>query len=224
MNKKPIFEITKLCLTITVILFTFSNLVLAQEKGSMESKTEQMEKIEKTEQEKDKNPLVLLETSLGNITIELFSKEAPLSVKNFLDYVNDKFYEGTIFHRVVSGFVIQGGGFTPEMTQKPTKPPVKNEAGNKLSNIKGTLAMARTNIVDSATSQFFINLRDNLFLNHKDESMSGFGYCVFGKVNEGMEVVEKIGQVMTGSKGPHQDVPITPVVIKSARVIKGQAK
>ena len=140
---------------------------------------------------------VTVKTSLGEITIELDEDKAPITVKNFLSYVNDKFYDGTIFHRVIDGFMIQGGGFTPEMTQKPTSPPIKNEAGNGLKNLRGTITMARTSVVDSATSQFFINVADNDFLNHRNESSEGFGYAVFGRVTDGMDVVDRIKKVST---------------------------
>ena len=162
-----------------------------------------------------KNPSVLVKTSQGEITIELDQLQAPISVKNFLDYVDAKFYDGTIYHRVIPGFMIQGGGFTPNMQQKPTKAPIKNEAGNGLKNLTGTIAMARTGIVDSATSQFFINVADNAQLNHRDESPAGFGYAVFGKVTAGMDVVKKIEGVKTTARPPHQNVPETPVVIES---------
>jgi len=167
-----------------------------------------------------KNPMVLMSTSLGDIKIELYADKAPETVKNFLAYVNDKFYDGTIFHRVIGSFMIQGGGFDKDMQQKATKAPIKNEAGNGLTNDTGTLAMARTGVVDSATAQFFINVKDNAFLNHRDESQAGFGYAVFGKVVEGMDVVHKIEHVQTTSKGPYQDVPAEPVIIKSVTVIK----
>lgn len=162
--------------------------------------------------------MVLMSTSMGDIKIELYDKEAPETVKNFLSYVNDKFYDGTIFHRVIPGFMIQGGGFTATMEQKPTKPPIKNEAGNGLKNTTGTIAMARTSVPDSATSQFFINVKDNDFLN-RDKAQDGVGYAVFGKVIEGMDVVRKIEQVPTGRRGMHADVPLEPVVIKSVTVI-----
>jgi len=162
-----------------------------------------------------KNPSVLIKTSQGEITIELDQLQAPISVKNFLDYVDAKHYDGTIFHRVIPGFMIQGGGFTPNMQQKPAKAPIKNEAGNGLKNLTGTIAMARTGIVDSATSQFFINVADNAQLNHRDESPAGFGYAVFGKVTAGMDVVKKIEGVKTTARPPHQNVPETPVVIES---------
>jgi peptidyl-prolyl cis-trans isomerase A (cyclophilin A) len=162
-----------------------------------------------------KNPSVVLKTSLGDITVELDQLQAPISVKNFLDYVDSKHYDGTIFHRVIPGFMIQGGGFTPNMQQKATKAPIKNEAGNGLKNLTGTIAMARTGIVDSATSQFFINVADNAQLNHRDESPAGFGYAVFGKVTAGMDVVKKIEAVKTTPRPPHQNVPETPVVIES---------
>src|SRR6266436_3724154 len=139
----------------------------------------------------DKNPVVVMETSLGTIKIELDAAKAPITVKNFLSYVDDKFYDGTIFHRVISNFMIQGGGFEPGMRQKPTKGQIKNESSNGLKNARGTVAMARTNVPDSATSQFFINLKDNTFLN-KEEAQDNVGYCVFGKVIDGQDVVDKI--------------------------------
>jgi peptidyl-prolyl cis-trans isomerase A (cyclophilin A) len=163
-------------------------------------------------------PVVLMSTSLGDIKIELYEKDAPETVKNFLTYVNDKFYDGTIFHRVIAGFMIQGGGFTPEMQQKQTKPPIKNESTNGLTNDTYTLAMARTSVPDSATSQFFINVKDNGFLN-RAQSQDGVGYAVFGKVIDGTEVVKKIEKVQTGRKGMYSDVPTEPVVIKSITVI-----
>ena len=164
-------------------------------------------------------PVVLMATSKGEVKIELFQKEAPETVTNFLTYVNDGFYDGTIFHRVIPGFMIQGGGFTEAMQQKPTKPAIKNEAANGLTNDTGTLAMARTNVVDSATSQFFINVNDNDFLNHKDTSMQGFGYCVFGRVIEGMDIVSAIERVETGRRGMHADVPQEPIIIQSIKVV-----
>ena len=166
------------------------------------------------------NPMVLISTSMGDIKVELNEAKAPMTVKNFLSYVNDKFYDGTIFHRVIPSFMIQGGGMDKDMKEKTTKPPIKNEAGNGLKNDTGTLAMARTGVVDSATAQFFINVKDNAFLNHRDETPGGFGYAVFGKVVDGMDVVQKIEQVATGSKGPHQNVPNEPVIIKSITVVK----
>lgn len=162
------------------------------------------------------NPQVILDTTLGSIIIELYHDEAPISVANFLQYVDSGFYNGTIFHRVIPGFMIQGGGFNQDMAEKQTVSPIKNEAGNGLSNLRGTVAMARTSVVDSATSQFFINTVDNLFLNHQDDSQEGYGYCVFGKVTEGMEIVDQIQKVTTGSLGYFQDVPTEPVIIKSA--------
>jgi peptidyl-prolyl cis-trans isomerase A (cyclophilin A) len=166
----------------------------------------------------DKNPVVVMETSQGTIKIELDKAKAPVSVENFLAYVNDKFYDGTIYHRVIPTFMIQGGGFDKDMKQKPTKAPIKNEAGNGLKNTRGTIAMARTGVVDSATAQFFINVKDNDFLNHRDDSTQGYGYAVFGKVVEGMDVVDKIKDVKTSSKGGHQDVPVEVVLIKSVTV------
>ena len=144
------------------------------------------------------NPVVLMKTSEGLIKIELWPGKAPETVKNFLTYVDEGFYDGTIFHRVIGNFMIQGGGFTPDMKQKPTHAPVKNEAAADVKNDRGTIAMARTGVVDSATAQFFINVVDNAFLNHKDNSPNGFGYAVFGKVIDGMDVVDKIKGVKTG--------------------------
>ena len=158
--------------------------------------------------------MIRFETSLGDFTIELFEKDAPISAKNFLDYVDAGHFDGTVFHRVIPGFVIQGGGMTADMKQKPTKSPIKNEADNGLKNRRGTLSMARTNDPHSATSQFFVNLVDNAFL---DPGRGGAGYAVFGHVTEGMSVVDEIAKVKTGSKGMHQDVPVEPVVVKSAK-------
>ena len=162
------------------------------------------------------NPVVVMETSMGTIKIELFEDKAPITVKNFLAYVDDKHYDGLIFHRVIDGFMIQGGGMKPGMEEKKTKDPIKNESSNGVKNTKGTLAMARTSVPDSATSQFFINVKDNDFLD-KANSRDGVGYCVFGKVIEGMDVVEKIKGVKTTSKGGHENVPVEDVVIKSVK-------
>jgi peptidyl-prolyl cis-trans isomerase A (cyclophilin A) len=158
--------------------------------------------------------MIILSTSAGDIHIELYADKAPITVKNFLAYVDAGFYDGTIFHRVIPDFMIQCGGFTPDMQQKKTNTPIKNEADNGLSNEPYTLAMARTSDVNSATSQFFINLADNVFL---DNGKRDFGYAVFGKVVKGTEVVDKIAEVKTGSKGGHGDVPLTAVVIDSVR-------
>ncbi|HEY9161332.1 MAG TPA: peptidylprolyl isomerase [Desulfomonilia bacterium] len=177
-------------------------------------------KAPKTSKPEGKNPIVLLSTSMGDIKLELFEKEAPISVKNFLGYVNSGFYSDTIFHRVIPNFMIQGGGFTKDFVEKPTNAPIKNEAGNGLRNERGTLAMARTFIIDSATAQFFINVKDNTFLNHSSNTMQGFGYAVFGKVIEGMDVVDRIAAVPTGNRGEFSDVPVKEVVIKSMKVIK----
>lgn len=165
-----------------------------------------------------KNPVVTVTTNKGNIRIELDAAKAPITTENFLNYVNDGYYDGLIFHRVIPGFMIQGGGFDSQMKQKATKAPIKNEAGNGLKNQTGSIAMARTNVVDSATAQFFINVKDNDFLNQKNTSIDGFGYAVFGQVIEGMDVVRAIEKVKTGNRGMHQDVPIEAVVIQSARM------
>ncbi len=158
--------------------------------------------------------MVVISTNHGDITVELFENEAPISVANFLSYVDDGFFDGTIFHRVIPGFMIQGGGMAEDMSQKETKDPIKNEADNGVKNERGTLAMARTSAVDSATSQFFINLTDNAFL---DNGARDFGYAVFGKVTEGMDVVDKIAGVETGNRGGHADVPVEPVIMESVR-------
>jgi peptidyl-prolyl cis-trans isomerase A (cyclophilin A) len=169
-----------------------------------------------------KNPVVLMETSMGNVKMELFAKEAPLSVKNFLEYAKSGYYNGTIFHRVIPGFMAQGGGLTAELQPKPGGfPPIKNEAGNGLKNERGTLAMARTGMVDSATAQFFINVVNNDFLNHKDETSRGYGYAVFGKVLEGMDVVDKmVAAPQTRKNAVFQNVPTTPIVIKEIKLLK----
>jgi cyclophilin family peptidyl-prolyl cis-trans isomerase len=168
------------------------------------------------------NPVVVMVTSMGTIKIELYPEKAPITVKNFLGYVDDKFYDGTIFHRVIGkenaddDFMIQGGGFEAGMKEKKTKDPIKNESSNGLSNTRGTVAMARTPAPDSATSQFFINVKDNKVLD-KAQFRDGVGYCVFGRVIEGLDIVDKIKAVKTGQKGPHGNVPVEDIVIKSVR-------
>jgi cyclophilin family peptidyl-prolyl cis-trans isomerase len=157
--------------------------------------------------------MITIKTSEGDIVLELFEKEAPVTVKNFLQYVTSGHFKGTIFHRVIDGFMIQGGGFDTSFRQLQTMPPIKNEATTELKNARGTIAMARTSDINSATCQFFINLVDNSFLDHRDKSSSGFGYCAFGKVTSGMDVVDKIAKVKTSSKGMHADVPVENVVI-----------
>lgn len=159
------------------------------------------------------NPKITIKTSMGDIEAELFEDKAPVSVKNFLEYVKNGHYKGTVFHRVINNFMIQGGGFDKDLKEKSTGTPIKNEAGNGLKNEVGTLAMARTNEVNSATAQFFINVADNGFLDHRDETSAGFGYAVFGKVTSGMPVINKIKAVKTGTRGPLEDVPLEPVVI-----------
>jgi peptidyl-prolyl cis-trans isomerase A (cyclophilin A) len=166
-----------------------------------------------------KNPVVAIETSMGSVKLELFAKEAPISVKNFLDYAIAGFYDGTVYHRIIPNFMIQGGGFTADLNQKRTNPPIKNEADNGLKNLRGTVAMARTMVVDSATAQFFINVADNGFLNHRDKTQQGFGYSVFGRVAGGMDVVDKIANAKTGMQKGFRDVPETPVIIKSIKVL-----
>ena len=161
---------------------------------------------------------VTMETSMGTITLELDDGKAPITVGNFVKYATSGHYDGTIFHRVIDGFMIQGGGFTKDMNQKETREPIRNEAMNGLKNARGTIAMARTMVVDSATSQFFINLVDNSFLDFQTPTPQGFGYAVFGKVTDGMEVVDRIAKVKTGDAGLHQNVPEEAIVIKKVVV------
>jgi peptidyl-prolyl cis-trans isomerase B (cyclophilin B) len=168
--------------------------------------------------EEQTSPRVVLRTSLGDITLELDRAKAPATAENFLSYVSSGHFNGTIFHRVIPGFMIQGGGFAEDMQQKATAASIANEAHNGLKNDLGTIAMARTSDPHSASSQFFINLKDNEFLNHTGKNPQGWGYAVFGKVVEGMDVVDAIAQVKTGSNGPHRDVPVEPVVITEALV------
>ena len=163
--------------------------------------------------------MVKLRTSFGIIALELDTGRAPETVKNFLEYVESGFYSNTVFHRVIDGFMIQGGGFEPGMRQKPARSPIKNEAHNGLKNERYTIAMARTSEPHSASSQFFINVKDNGFLDHSAQNAQGWGYCVFGKVVEGRDVVDKIKQVKTGKRGGHADVPVEDVIIERAEVV-----
>lgn len=162
--------------------------------------------------------MVVLHTNFGDIRLNLFADKAPETVQNFLNYANSGFYDGTIFHRVIDGFMVQGGGFEPGMTQKSVQAPIKNEANNGVANAVGTIAMARTPDPHSATAQFFINVNNNSFLNFSSETSQGWGYCVFGEVAEGMDVVNKIKAVATGSHGFHQDVPLDDVIIQKVTV------
>jgi cyclophilin family peptidyl-prolyl cis-trans isomerase len=170
------------------------------------------------------NPVVVLETTEGKITVELYPDKAPITVDNFLWYVDNKFFDGLIFHRVMKNFMIQGGGYTAEMRKKATNPAIENEAGNGLTNDKYTIAMARTPAVHSATAQFFINTKDNISLNHKDTTARGFGYCVFGKVIDGKDAVDAIEGTPVGSKNGMENVPKSPVVIKAAYQIDKDGK
>ena len=163
------------------------------------------------------NPMVVIETNKGTITVELWADRSPGTVRNFLAYVDESFYDGLIFHRVIPGFMIQGGGFNPDMSQKTTKANIKNEASAFARNERGTLAMARTPDPHSASSQFFVNLSNNEFLDFKEPTNQGFGYCVFGKITDGMDVVDDIAKVPTGYNGPHGDVPTEPVIITSIK-------
>jgi peptidyl-prolyl cis-trans isomerase A (cyclophilin A) len=219
------FKILIVLSLLPVLMFVVGCERKESEKGELEQVKQvqeaQGEISTKTVSTEGGNPMVLMSTSKGDIKIELYPDKAPITVGNFLGYVKDGFYDGTIFHRVIPGFMIQGGGFTPDMNQKPTRDPIKNEADNGLKNNKGTITMARTNVVDSATSQFFINQASNDFLNHGSRD---FGYAVFGKVVEGMDVVDKIAAAKTGSVGMFQDVPEEAIVIKSVRVLGPEAQ
>jgi len=170
----------------------------------------------------EKNPTATIETSMGTIKVELFADKAPISVKNFLEYAKSGYYKDTVFHRVIPGFMAQGGGLTAALQPKPgDRPAIKNEAGNGLKNDRGTLAMARTGVVDSATAQFFINVANNDFLNHRDETQGGFGYAVFGKVIDGMDVVDKmVAAPQKRQNSVFQNVPETPIVIKAVKILK----
>ena len=165
------------------------------------------------------NPVIEMITSMGTVRIELYPDKAPKTVENFLQYTKDRFYDGTVFHRVIPGFMVQGGGFTAEMEQKKTREPIANEAQNGLKNETGTLAMARTSNPHSATAQFFINVANNEFLNFTGPTQQGFGYCVFGRVTQGMDVVNKIVAVPTGNRSGHQNVPLKPIIIQSMRIV-----
>jgi peptidyl-prolyl cis-trans isomerase B (cyclophilin B) len=164
--------------------------------------------------------MVKLETNFGTITLELYADKAPTTVENFLNYVKEGFYDGTIFHRVINGFMIQGGGMEPGMKEKTANAPIKNEADNGLSNERGTIAMARTMEPHSASAQFFINVKDNAFLNHRSPTPDGWGYAVFGRVVDGMDVVDRIKEVETGNAGYHQDVPVEDVILEKAEIVE----
>lgn len=198
-------------LQVIVILIGSLFISSAQEKETTKKGTKM------TSDESKSKEIVVLETSMGKIEVAMFRAEAPKTVENFLSYVRDKFYDSTIFHRVIKNFMIQGGGFTKDLKQKSTKPSIVNEADNGLKNEVGTIAMARTPDPNSATSQFFINVKDNSSLNFKNKTPQGWGYCVFGRVVKGMDVVNKIENVKTGSANGMQDVPVEPVVILTVR-------
>ena len=183
------------------------------------AKTTKIPKAAKTKKAENSNVNILMKTNIGDIELELYPDKAPITVENFVSYINDKFFDGLIFHRVIDGFMIQGGGFDDRLSQKQTKSPIKIESDNGLKNDRGTIAMARTNDPNSATSQFFINLVDNNFLNFRSPDVSGYGYAVFGKVTKGMDVVDKIGTVPTGSFGYMQDVPKYLIQIETITLI-----
>lgn len=196
-----------------VFIFALTIFSACNTSGDKDADNEASEKSQKGD-----NPVVNISTNYGDIEVELYADKAPVTVNNFVSYVKEGFYDGTVFHRVIPGFMIQGGGFTSEMKQKETKAPITNEADNGLKNTRGSIAMARTSDINSATSQFFINLADNDFLNH---GARDYGYAVFGEVTSGMDVVDKIASLETTSKGFMQNVPKEPVVIQSVKVVKG---
>ena len=202
-----------MCRTLRIGIALTAALAAAMAPGCVPPK----EREEQGVKEKAKKPVVVIETSMGTIKAELWPDKAPRTVRNFLRYVEEEFYDGLIFHRVMPKFMIQGGGFRPGMTEKRTHGPIVNEARSDVPNERGTLAMARTPDPHSATAQFFINLVDNDFLNHKDNTQAGFGYCAFGRVVEGMDVVDEIAKVQTRTVGQHEHVPLKPVVIRSIR-------
>lgn len=196
----------RILLSVTFFLLSFVNVSCSQPKDESMKQT-------------NNHPVVLIKTNVGDIRVELNAEKAPISVKNFLEYVNKGHYNNTIFHRVIDGFMIQGGGFTKDFKQKPTNAAIQNEADNGLKNLRGTLAMARTSDVNSATAQFFINVVDNHFLDFRAKNPREYGYTVFGEVTEGMDIVDKIKKAKTGSFGPYQDVPVETVEIIEAKQI-----
>ena len=198
-------------------LCTFS--VFGEDIPSATSVLDPKVNVQSNHPDEETHPMILIRTTLGDIKIELYQDKAPITVSNFLEYVDSGFYNGTIFHRVIDGFMIQGGGFTRDMEQKPTRAPIRNEADNGLKNDRGTIAMARTPHIHSATCQFFINVVDNDFLNHNAPTPQGYGYCVFGRVVEGMDVVDKIKSAPTTTVGPFQNVPVDPIEILSVERI-----
>ncbi|MFQ5789208.1 MAG: peptidylprolyl isomerase [Acidobacteriota bacterium] len=208
------------CLAIGLLLAGCADTAKQEESTEETSPTEETvtEDIPIPKDVKPGNPVVVMETTMGKIVLELYAEEAPKSVENFLTYVEDGFYDGTIFHRVVPRFVIQGGGFTPDMVEKPTRDAIENEAANGLKNVRGSLAMARTSDPHSASAQFYINTRDNAALDYRGANPRDYGYAVFGRVAGGMEVVDQIEAVPTTTKGPYEGVPVEPVVIRSARL------
>lgn len=200
----------RISLMLTIALASFANFCFSE---NLEDKTMN------TSSHSEKNPVVLIKTNMGDIKLELFENKAPITVKNFLQYAQDGHYNNTIFHRVIDGFMVQGGGFTSELKQKPTRTAITNEAENGLKNKRGTVAMARTNDVNSATSQFFINVADNSFLDNRGKTPREFGYCVFGKVLEGMDVVDKIKDAKTWTRDHHENVPVETIEILDVKKV-----
>jgi len=202
---------SKICSLLFLGIMSFTTLCF--------SATQQEKELMKDQESSVKNPVVLFKTTAGDIKVELNAEKAPITVKNFVQYVNDGHYDNTVFHRVIDGFMVQGGGFTKDFQQKPTRPSIQIESDNGLKNTKGTLAMARTSDPNSASAQFFINVADNSFLDFRAKNSREYGYAVFGKVIEGMDVVEKIKKVKTTTKGPHENVPVEAIEILDAKII-----
>lgn len=202
---------SKVCFIFLLGMMSFAGLCFSETQQDKDKMTKQEQPI--------KNPVVLIKTAMGDIKVELNAEKAPISVKNFVQYVNDGHYNHTIFHRVIDGFMIQGGGFTKDLQQKPSRASIAIESDNGLQNKRGTLAMARTSDPNSASAQFFINTKDNSFLDFRGKNPRDYGYAVFGKVIDGMNVVDKIEKVKTGTKGPHENVPTDAVEIIEAKVI-----
>ncbi len=208
-----------LVVIVGMVAWAFASQNLLAEESSKKVSEDTKASKEATKTKASTNPMVVLKTNYGDITIELFKKKAPISVENFLKYVREGFYDNTVFHRVVKGFVLQAGGMTKDLVQKKQHEPIKNEATNGLSNKRGTVSMARTSAINSATSHFFINLKDNTFLDHHGEDPRSYGYAVFGKVAKGMDVADKIADVEVTTKGQMKNVPVKPVIIEKAYVL-----
>ncbi len=214
---RSLFRFPSTLLALTLLIAIFSTATLSPAAGAQTEAP--AEPAQTTEPTPTANPQIVIETSMGRIVAELYADKAPKTVENFLAYVKSDFFAGTVFHRVIPGFMVQGGGFTADLKKKPTQPPVENEADNGLRNERGTLAMARTNNPHSATAQFFVNLVDNGFLDHRGKNARGWGYAVFGRVVDGMNVVDAIASVKTGNRNRMQNVPLEPVTLNKVSLV-----